>query len=282
MRSICKSVIQLIAGVFALSIWGLPSAYSASTLEMITSKGEISVGTEAHYPPMEFLQDGKIVGYGKDILELVVADLGVSLTQLELPWQGILPGILAKKFDMVATSVAITPERVEKYAFTRPVATFQSMVIKRQGASNLSRLWDANGKIIGVELGSVMAQQVEDLDQQLKWLGGSGFSDIRGFTSTDDMRLALASGQIDLAVIPSIALGMMQKQRPNTYEQLQNIGDVKLFGWLTHPDSTDLRDRVSDIILRLHNDGTLRNLQMKWFGFEMDLPTEGYLPEGAL
>ena len=194
MKLFCKTIFSttaslvLICGLAVLT----PSTLVAETLKMIKDKGQISVGTEAHYPPMEFLQDGKIVGYGKDILDLVIADLGVELNQLELPWQGILPGILAKKFDMVATSVAITPERAEKYAFTRPVATFQTMIIKRQGASGLSKLWDANGKSIGVELGSVGAQQVEDMNQQLKQLGGSGFSDIRAFTSTDDMRLALA------------------------------------------------------------------------------------------
>ena len=75
---------------------------------------------------------------------------------------------------------------------------------------------------------------------------------------------------------------MMQKQRPDTYERLGNIGEVKLFAWLTHPDSTDLRDRVSSIISGLQKGGTLKKLQMKWFGFEMDIPTEGYLPEGAL
>ena len=46
----------------------------------------------------------------------------VELNQLDLPWQGILPGLLAKKFDFVATSVSVTEERVKKYAYTVPIA----------------------------------------------------------------------------------------------------------------------------------------------------------------
>lgn len=267
----------------ALSVASLPgSAVAGETLDAIKSDNVISVGTEAHYPPMEFLEDGKIVGYGSDILQHVVSDLGVELNQLELPWQGILPGILAKKFDLVATSVAITPERASKYAFTRPVATFQSMIIRHADDNSISGKDDLNGKVVGAELGSIMVEQLEALDAELKAGGGAGFSEIKAFTSTDDMRLSLASGQIDLATIPSIALGMMQRQRPGVFEQVLNIGEVKLFAWVTHPDSLDLRDRVSDTILRLQENGTLRELQMKWFGFEMDLPKEGYIPDGGI
>ena len=108
------------AGVLCgiLSVTAFPSpAVSGETLDAIKSANVITVGTEAHYPPMEFLEDGEIVGYGSDILAHVVADLDVELDQLELPWQGILPGILAKKFDLVATSVAITPERGREICF---------------------------------------------------------------------------------------------------------------------------------------------------------------------
>ena len=92
--------------------------YSETTLEKIKRTGKATVGTEAAFPPFEFVEDGKIVGYGKDILDYIIADLGVELNQLDLPWQGILPGVLAGKFDFVATSVSVRAERAKKYAFT--------------------------------------------------------------------------------------------------------------------------------------------------------------------
>ena len=279
MSKFIVSVTLFSAMVLAL----IPKAVvGGETLDAIASAGEISVGTEAHYPPMEFLQDGKIVGYGSDILQHVVSDLGVNLNQLELPWQGILPGILAKKFDMVATSVTITPERAAKYAFTRPIATYQTMIIRHDKDDSISEMNDMNGKVVGAELGSIQVTQLEAVDGELKAAGGTGFAEIKAFTSTDDMRLALASGQLDLATIPSIALGMMQKRRPGVFAQVLNIGEVKLFAWVTHPDSLDLRDRLSEIILRLQQDGTLSELQMEWFGFEMNLPMEGYIPDGGI
>jgi len=252
-----------------------------SVLDMVTSGGKITVATEVAYPPMEFLKDGKVVGYGKDILDLIVADMGVELEQLQLPWDGILAGVLAGKYDLVATSVAIKEDRVSKYAFTRPLAVAETMLVKRHGDDSMTSLDDVNGKVIGVELGSSQAQEVEATDAELKANGGAGFADIRGFKSTDDMRLALAGGQIDIGTIPSFSLATMQEQRPDTFAQLTNIGSGTLFAWVAHPDGADLRDRVNAALEKLEQEGTLKELQMKWFGFEMDLP-EDYLPEGAL
>lgn len=252
-----------------------------SVLEAVTANGTLTVATEVAYPPMEYLEQGKVVGYGKDVLDLVVADIGVELNQLQLPWDGILAGVLAKKYDLVATSVAIKADRVDKYAYTRPLAVADTMLIKLQKDDSLSSLEDVNGKVVGVELGSSQAQEVEELDAEIKARGEAGFASIRGFKSTDDMRLALASGQIDIGTIPSFSLGTMQKQRPDTYARLATIGTGTLFAWVAHPDGVDLRDRVNAALETLEAAGTLKELQMKWFGFEMDLP-EDYLPEGAL
>ncbi|MFK7848290.1 MAG: transporter substrate-binding domain-containing protein [Rhodothermales bacterium] len=272
-------ITSLIAGVTTLILTS--PLLAQSVLSSVTSEGKITVATEVAYPPMEFLEDGKVVGYGKDILDFVVADIGVELEQLQLPWDGILAGVLAKKYDIVATSVAIKPDRVEKYAFTRPLAVAETMLVRRFRDDDMTGLEDVNGKIVGVELGSSQAQEVEALDAKLKAGGAAGFDAIRGFKSTDDMRLALASGQIDIGTIPSFSLATMQKQRPDTFAQLVNIGSGTLFAWVAHPEGADLRDRVNAAIDKLESEGTLKKLQMKWFGFEMDLP-EDYLPTGAL
>ena len=110
-------------------------AQAETTLEKIKRTGKVTVGTEAAFPPFEFVENGKIVGYGKDILDYIIADLGVELVQLDLPWQGILPGVLAGKFDFVATTVSVRPKRAATYAFTVPIAEGTSWIMKRKGDS---------------------------------------------------------------------------------------------------------------------------------------------------
>ena len=128
------------------------SVFAETTFEKIKRTGKVTVGTEAAFPPFEFVEDGKIVGYGKDILDYIVADMNVELNQLDLPWQGILPGVLAGKFDFVATSVSIRAERAKKYAFTVPIAEGTNWVMKRSGDASINSPDDLSGKVVGTKI----------------------------------------------------------------------------------------------------------------------------------
>lgn len=264
--------------VAALALTGV-NVSAETTLEKIKSTGEVTVGTEAAFPPFEFIEDGKIVGYGKDILDYVVADLDVELNQLDLPWQGILPGVLAGKFDFVATTVSVRPERVTKYAFTVPIAEGTTFTMKRAGDDSIKTVEDLAGKVVGTQLssgGEAAAQEFEAT------LGDDGYAELKLYTSYPETYLALANGEIDVVVQSLPNLAVVVKQQPGVFEMLGPIGSLSYMGWVTRPEDTDLRDYLSSQILEMRDNGMLAELQDKWFGFRMEIPDEGYLPEGAL
>jgi polar amino acid transport system substrate-binding protein len=264
----------------------LPRIALAQTgLERIKAAGKVVVGTEAAFPPFEFIDDsGQIVGYGKDILTEVIAELGVKLEQLDLPWQGILPGLLAGNFDFVATTVSINEERAAKYAYTAPIANGQpyTLVRKGEGAGMVTEDGLA-GKIVGTQLASSAEPISRALDERLKTAGG-GFKELKLYTAYTDCYTALASREIDAVIqsLPSIAV--LVKEHPDTFEVAAPIKTgVKWTyqAWVTRPEDGDLRDFISSVIYKMRDDGRLYALQDKWFGFRMEIPDTGYLPPGA-
>ena len=102
------------------------------------------------------------------------------------------------------------------------------------------------------------------------------------FTSYPEVTLALANGTLDVAVqnLPNLAV-IIQKQ-PDLFELVGPITDTSYLAWVTRPEDTDLRDYLSDQILKMRDSGKIDELQDKWFGFRMKIPSDGYLPEGAL
>lgn len=102
-----KNKLWLLLSMSALQLSPLLiSTAQADLLDDIKQKKEIVIATEARYAPFEMLEDGKIVGLGKDILTEVMKGLpGVKVVQLDIPFQGILPGLESKRFDFVATSL---------------------------------------------------------------------------------------------------------------------------------------------------------------------------------
>lgn len=269
--------------VFAvIAALGATPAVAGETFDRIKSTKKVTVGTEAAFPPFEFIKDGKIVGYGKDLLTYIIKDMDVELEQLDLPWQGILPGLLAKKFDFVATSVSVRPERVTKYAYTMPIADGTIWIMKRAGDDSIKSVDDMVGKVMGSQLASAGAAATEEFEADLKARGLGGFKDFKLFTSYPETYLALANGEVDGVTQSLPNLAVVAKEQKGVFELVGPVGDKSYMGWVTRPEDTDLRDYLSSQLLEMRDNGHMYELQDKWFGFRMEIPTEGYLPEGAL
>ena len=258
------------------------AAAGAGALDAIKQHGTVVVATEAAFEPFEFVADGKIVGYNKEILDYVVAGMGVKLEQLNLPFQGILPGLLAKKFDFVATSVAINEERAKKYAYTRPIGSFDNVVVVREKEQGIKSPDDLNGKIVATQLASSVQPVLEAHNAALKAKGGKGYGELKLFQAFPEAQVALANAQVDAIVISSPTAAVLIKKIPNTYKIVGTVGESSHLSWVTRPEDKDLRDFIDARIDELNDAGKLKALQMKWFGFPMDTPKRGYLPAGAL
>ncbi len=259
-------------------------AQDGSTLEHIRESGVATVGTEAAFPPFEFVDEsGEIVGYGKDILDVVIAELGVELEQLDLPWQGVLPGLLAGRFDFVATTVSINQERAERYAFTLPIANGQPYIMTRAGEA-IETEDGLAGMVVGTQLASSAEPIARALNERLSDAGG-GFADLKLYTAYTDTYVALASGEIDAVIQTLPNLAVLVKERPEMFEiaaPVETGVEWTYQGWVTRPEDIALRDFISSVIRDMRDDGRLYALQDKWFGFRMEIPDDGYLPDSAL
>jgi len=258
------------------------SVFAETTFEKIKRTGKITVGTEAAFPPFEFVEDGKIVGYGKDILDYIVADMKVELNQLDLPWQGILPGVLAGKFDFVATSVSIRAERAKKYAFTVPIAEGTNWVMKRSGDDSINAPDDLSGKVVCTQLASGSEKATKEWEEDMKSRGLKGFKELKLFTAHPEATLALANGTCDAQTQTVPNLAVVAKKQKGVFKLVGPITGKTYMAWVTRPEDTDLRDYLSLKILEMRDRGLIDKIQDKWFGFRMPIPSEGHLPEGAL
>lgn len=269
------------AGVFALLA---VAAARADQLETIKAKKEIVIGTEAQFAPFEFLQDGKIVGYGPDLMHYILQDLPeVRVKQLDLPFQGILPGLAAKRFDFVVTSVTMTRERLAKFAFTLPIADATTALVKRKDDASIAGPDDIAGKTVGSQAGSAQLKALKDYAAKLKAAGKADVT-IREYVSFDEAYADLGAGRLD-AVAQSLAnLATLVKTRSDVYAVIDTpIGPKTYFGWVGRQgeDSASLVKFFSDGIARAQRTGKMKELQMKWFGFTMDVPTDA-VPEPEL
>src|SRR3546814_965507 len=97
--------------------------------------------------------------------------LGVKLNQLNLPFQGLLPGVLAHKFDFVATSVGITAQRAKSVAFTKPIGEVRSVLVVKKDNSTIKNANDISGTIVGTQMGSLAQPAIKNFNKALEASG---------------------------------------------------------------------------------------------------------------
>jgi polar amino acid transport system substrate-binding protein len=252
------------------------------TLADIKKRGKLVVGTEAAYEPFEFVENGQVVGYGHDVLELMAAKLGVKLEQMNLPFQGLLPGLMTHKFDFVATSVGITPERAKRFAFSEPVGVVRSVLMVRADDTAIKRDLDIGGKIIGTQMGSSSQPVATEFEKELKDKTGKGYADTKLFQAYPDVSNALANKTVDVALMPSNIAAVQMKRQPNVFRIAGTIGQPKLLAWVANPNDLEIRKFINESLEEFRKSGKLATLQTKWFGSPMDTPTSDYLPTGSI
>ncbi|MGE6605018.1 transporter substrate-binding domain-containing protein [Halomonas sp. NPDC076908] len=267
--------IPTITAGLLLSVSFATTAHS-DLLDDIRSEGTFTVGTEARFAPFEYIEDGEIVGYSADIMEHIMSELeGVELIRMDLPWQGILPGLERERFDYVITSVTATPERMERYHLSAPIADATMAILKRAGEEKINSPEDIAGKVAAAQAGSAQLEALEALAAELEE-AGTPVANIRTYTGVDEAYAELGTGRVDVVINSLPNLLEAERTRPEVFEVVGTFGDPVYFSWAGRNDaaSASLNAFMDEQIQRLNEDGTLNELQEKWFGGPMDLPLE--------
>lgn len=117
----------------------------------IIKRGVLRVGFDTFVPWAMKDKTGKYIGFEIEIAEQLARDMGVKVQFVPTAWNGIIPALLAGKFDVLIGGMTITPERAEKVRFTEPYEfSGQSIVASKQVAPGLSQVEDFNKKDVNI------------------------------------------------------------------------------------------------------------------------------------
>jgi polar amino acid transport system substrate-binding protein len=246
---------------------------SDDALGKIKQNKVLTAGSEPDFRPFLYVDNGQNIGYSHDLLEYVAKDIGVQYKEVLLPWDGILVALDTKKFDMVHDAVMITPQRLEKYLYTSPIADASVAIMVRKDNTDIKTPEDLVGKTVGSQRGSGMLDTLKQYNEtSLKAKGG--VKKITEYVGFPEAYQDLKNKRIDAVANSMPNLQTIVKQFPDDYKIIDSIGEKSYFAWAFRKDDNTLRDAVQKSIENAAKDGTLAKLQTKWFGAAYDLPTK--------
>ncbi len=265
----------VLTGAGSAALWGLAGtrAARADTLDEVKKRGTLVVGMEAAYVPYEFFKDGKIIGYDPDIIEHFVGKLGVKAQLVDTAWNGIIPALYAKKFDVIVSAMTITKERAEKVLFSMPYADASNVILLRAGEDRIKVADDLSGKIIGVQIGSAAAGIIKTFETKLKGGGKPGYSDVKQYEHYPEAYQDLLNKRIDAVVNSRSTMMVVMRDAPGKFKMIPGVSDITAyFGMAFRKEDASLQAFANEQLAGLKKSGELEKLQDKWFGGPMDTP----------
>ncbi|HCL66431.1 MAG TPA: amino acid ABC transporter [Rhizobium sp.] len=239
------------------------AAFSASAAE------KLRIGTEGAYPPFNYTDsDGKIGGFDVEIGKVLCERMKVECDVVAQDWDGIIPGLLAKKYDMIVASMFITEERKTKVSFTNPYYLAAMTHIAPKGSKITEFTNEAlKGKVIGAQAGTTQADYVAAVypDAVLKV-----------YPTQDEVSLDMANGRLDLEVGDLLPLlewvtktddGKCCELVGKPITDPKYVGDG--VGIAVRQEDNDLREKLNKALDEIRADGTYQKINAKYFPIDI-------------
>jgi arginine/lysine/histidine transporter system substrate-binding protein len=223
-------------------------------LQEIKSRGKIIVGTEAEYPPMEFIDDdGNFAGIDIDIAKEIAKDLGAEAEFRHILWQDIFDALLAEEVDMVISAVTILPERAEIMAFSSPYFNAGQIIVVAEGnAENIQSTNNLDGKTIGVQEDTTSHFEAKKLT-----------AEVAAYVDYNEAREDLLAGKLD-AIIIDYPAGI---ELARTQEGLKIVGEPftnEFYGVAVRKENQALLAKINNTLMRLKKSSDIGKIINKW------------------
>jgi ABC-type amino acid transport substrate-binding protein len=198
------AVTALVASVVATSVSAKRTASSNGLMDPTT----LVVGMDLEFKPEMYLQNGKPAGYDVVLLNALAKQLGVKLKIDNLAFQGLIPGLQAKKFDMVSVGLSYRPERAKVISFSRAYVPYAQILAARKGDATGASMsaWNDSSKTITSLQGSTAEQLVQ---QDFPKAKDDAFQD------QNAAFLQVATGRADAIVVENYLLAQFNKSNGN-------------------------------------------------------------------
>lgn len=228
----------------------------------------VRIATEGGFPPFNYVGPGdQPQGFEVDLARALCEAMGADCAVVLQNWEGMIEGLLAKRFDAVMASMPITDERRRRIAFSKPYYRMPAaFIVRKDAASGDVSPAALKGKAVGATARSEHAAYLEDLYKG---------SEIRLYPNPEDAGLDLAAGRLDAVLGDKLALWrFLQTPRgsccrfdadapPNPAYFGEGVG-VGL-----RKEDKALKEMFNRAIDRIAADGTYDRIRAKYFSFDV-------------
>jgi polar amino acid transport system substrate-binding protein len=248
---------------------------SLGVLAVTATAGAVTlrVGMECTYKPFNYREaSGELAGYDVDVANGVAEILGADLDFVCQQWDGMIPALLANKFDLVIASMSITNTRLEKMDFSAPYRVSVGRLVGKKNAD--MKLFDDAGKPVAANFEGLKVG-VERASTYASWFKATlPGANVVLYDSNEPLYLDLENGRTDMIMTNPMKayLKFLSKENGKGFEFVSPpIAETEYFGIGVgiglRKGNEALLARLNDAVLELSKNGSLEKYALKYFPF---------------
>lgn len=231
------------------------------SLAAVQEAGTLTIGTEGTYRPFTYHEGGAgaLTGYDVEVIEAVADKLGVDAKFEETQWDGIFAGLTAKRFDVIANQVSITPERVSEYEFSTPYTLSTGVIVVKEGNTSITSFESLSGKSTAQSLTSNWYALAKD--------SGAKIQAVEGWAQSVAL---VEQGRVDATVNDNLTFLDYKKQTGAAGLKVAATTTEKSeSAFAFAKGSTTLAAAVDKALAELGASGELAKISEKYFGADV-------------
>ena len=230
---------------------------------------KVRIGVEGAYPPFSWVDpDGTLKGFDIDMAMALCEEMKAECELVQQDWDGIIPALLAKKYDAIVASMSITEERKKKVAFTNKYYQTPAKFVRKKGSGIEITPESMKGKTVGV-------QRATTHDNFISGEFGDTV-EIKRYATQDEAYLDAVAGRVDLLLADSVAMndGFLSTDDGKDFEFVgPDYTDPKYFGEgagiAVRKKDEELRGKLNMAIDTILKNGTYDAIAKKYFKFNV-------------
>ena len=217
------------------------------------AKEKLYVGTNAEFPPFEYLEKGEFVGFDMDLIKAVGNKIGMEVIIKDMSFDGLIPALEANKVDIVIAGMTSSDERKMAVNFSTPYYTANQVIILNEDNNNIKSFDDLQGKLVGVMLGFTGDVVVSEMSDVKTKKYNASYASI----------MELQNKKIDAVVLDSeTALNYIKNNKG--IKLAEGKGELEEYAIAISKKNTELLEKINLAIKELKEDGTYDTLLKKY------------------
>lgn len=249
----------------AIPVPAKDDALAAMVPAAVSADGKIVFGTDASYAPNEFTApDGTtVIGMDVDLGNAVAEKLGLKPEFQNSTFDGIIPGITGKRYELGMSSFTITDERVGSVDMVSYFSAGTSLAVAKGNPDGITGADALCGRAVGVQTGTTQAKDIAARDKACTAAGKPAIA-VTQLAAQSDVTLALASKRIVAMLADSPVVAYAVTTTEGALEIVGTPYDTAPYGIVMAKNQGDYAKAVQGALQSLIGDGTYAAILKKW------------------